>query len=251
MIYDHDTWINQNTPYLFNSIIIEYDIHDAGLSLSKEYNLLPQSIIEELDRLPKKEKVIKLGKIQRKNREYTEGLKKAFPDIRRRFMEANEITELDMLAIKKDAIFTLKKCEVVQFGEVEFRPKHEYTSFIMLPNKKEVYYNRDEIDVKGIGDDALNRHTTGILSMLKVMISRIEASPQSTKLRAMRVFVDEYKSRKLPLEYYREFDENSLYREDVNGEIGLFNEYWNDKISSLDISYNYFNVVIPLAKLTV
>ena len=39
-LWKNDTFINPNIVYTFNKEIIEYDLKEAGFSLTKEYNLL-------------------------------------------------------------------------------------------------------------------------------------------------------------------------------------------------------------------
>ena len=48
-LWKNDSFINQNIPYLFNQEIIEYDMKEAGFSLTKEFQLLDKKIIEKLN----------------------------------------------------------------------------------------------------------------------------------------------------------------------------------------------------------
>ena len=113
-LYLKDNYLNKGISILTGKTIIEYDLKSANTSLCSEYHLLPQDQIEKISALPRSKRVVKIGKLCRKNKEFNEGLKRAFVDIRRRFFEANNIQDEDILAIKKDAIFCLRK-SVVSF----------------------------------------------------------------------------------------------------------------------------------------
>ena len=88
-LYRKDNYLNKNISILSGRTIIEYDLKSANTSLCSEYHLLPQSQIDAIAALPRTQRVVKIGKLCRKNKEFNEGLKKAFIDIRRRFFEAN------------------------------------------------------------------------------------------------------------------------------------------------------------------
>ena len=55
---------------------------------------------EEIEKMPKKKRVVAIGKVQRKDNTFKDGLKDAFIDIRRRFFEKNNIGDADILSIK-------------------------------------------------------------------------------------------------------------------------------------------------------
>ena len=67
-LYKRTLWINKNIEFLFDTEIIEYDIHAAGPSICREFKLLPESLLDEIDKMDKKSKNIKIGLIQRKDR---------------------------------------------------------------------------------------------------------------------------------------------------------------------------------------
>ncbi len=155
-LYKSDTFVNDNIFYLFNKTIYEYDIKSAGYNLSRAYKLLPEEKLEELGRFKKDRRTIEIGNIQRSNPEYKEQLKQAFEEARRMFFEANDLQEDEIISIKKDAIFTTKYCKFQKFlNYIEFRPKNEYSSYIRLNKKIELYYSQSQLDIKGLGDDTI------------------------------------------------------------------------------------------------
>ena len=98
-LWKNDSFINQNIPYLFNHEIIEYDMKDAGFSLTREFHLLDEKIIEKLDKYKKDKRKIELGKIQRDDKDYRDNLKKSFAYARKLFLESNELEDNDIIFI--------------------------------------------------------------------------------------------------------------------------------------------------------
>ena len=90
-LYERSSWINPKYEYLFGKKIVEYDMQSAGFSLVKEYKLLDEKTIQDLNNTgSKRELVVKLGLIQKKNKEFAKALSDAFKEARRRFFEANK-----------------------------------------------------------------------------------------------------------------------------------------------------------------
>lgn len=247
-LYKSDTFINDNIFYLFNKTIYEYDMKSAGYNLSRAYKLLPEEKLEELGRFKKDRRSIELGNIQRANPVYKEQLKQAFEEARRMFFEANNIQPDEIISIKKDAIFTTRYCKYQKFlNYIEFRPKHEYSSYIRLNKKIELYYSQDQLDIKGLGDETIQYHKDYIISFIRLFFKKMETDDTATILGFMRRFIDKYKRLELPVGYYRRFDRDPRY--DTFDDGIKFYEYWEDKKEELDISFNYKEVLIKLIKI--
>ena len=103
-IWKHDTFNNHNIVFTFNKEIIEYDLKEAGFSLTKEYNLLDKNTIKVLEKYKKDKRKIELGLIQRDNKEYRESLKEVFKEARRKFIEYNELEQQEIIRIWKEFI---------------------------------------------------------------------------------------------------------------------------------------------------
>lgn len=243
MIWEKDLWVNPNIPYLFNREIIEYDMKSAGLSLIREYKLLPDKQIEKLLKLGKQDLNRKIGLMERDNKELVKQKKEAFKNAREAFFRMNGLEDNDVLAIKKDAIFCTKRCKNCQIGTyILFREKNRYSSYIKLnKGKLELYYSHDytddHLDVKGIGEENLKLHDSGMTAFFWQFFRHMEMETAESTLMWMRTIVDMYKSFQLPLCYYRQFNAKSSYIL-KNGE--EYMEYWDDKIEDVDISYNYY-----------
>ena len=259
-LYRKDNYLNKNISILSGKTIIEYDLKSANTSLCSEYHLLPQSQIDAIAALPRTQRVVKIGKLCRKNKEFNEGLKKAFIDIRRRFFEANNIQDEDILCIKKDAIFCLRRCPNNKFGPCLFREKNVYSSYLYLP-PLEVYYkssfrpDKRVICVKGISDEVLTLHEDYMLKFLMKIFTYIEGGNRKALYRYFSDFVTGYKHRLLDPGYYREFNQNSKmisYDGVTSYDDDTFIPYeGHEKVNHLNIDYNFANVLIPLMKILI
>ena len=248
-LWKNDSFINQNIPYLFNHEIIEYDMKDAGFSLTREFHLLDEKIIEKLDKYKKDKRKIELGKIQRDDKDYRDNLKKSFAYARKLFLESNELEDNDIISIKKDAIFVTKKCNEQSLGKyINFRPKNTYTSYIQLPKKMEFYYNFNSLDVKGMSDENLKLHENYLLKFIKSFFLKMETEDEETVIKFTRRFIDKYKKKELEVGYYRTFDYRSEIELTTDTEV-VYKDYWEDKKEDIDISYNYTNILLKLIQI--
>jgi hypothetical protein len=259
-LYMKDNFLRKDIDILINKPIIEYDLKSANTSLCKYYNLLDKKTIKKIEMMPKHDRVVTIGKLQRADKVFKENLKQAFKDIRLKFFKENNIDENDVLAIKKDAIFMLKPCNYTQFGECNFIPKNEYTSYIYLNRQLEVYFNRmgicdapPKVDVKGISDISLKKHEGYLLEFLARLFTHLEDGNRTALFKFINNFVSKYKHRHLPVGYYREFNNLSIFR--VNEWDATFSddtflpfEYPQEH---LDIDYNFANVIIPIINLLI
>lgn len=232
MSYDPNktVWFNPNLEYLFDVELIEYDMHDAGYSLIKEFQLLPQEEMLKLDIMTKGiDRHIAVGKLQAENKEFSKALTEKFSDLRRIFITSNGLSDDRIVAVKKDAIYTIGKCEKCIFGRIEFLPKNIYSSYIRFINNQniELYYSDKKIDIKGISDSSINRHRLYLLEFLRKIIHMIENKDEGVK-RYIIKFIESYKAHELEEEYYLEF---------------------NNLSKNINPVYNYQNLFVPLVQI--
>lgn len=249
-LYKRDQYLNKMHSFLSCNDIVEYDISQAGYNISKKYGLLTAKQEKKLDSLSKKDKHYQIGWMQRNDQVFKKALKEAFIEIRREFFEANDIEDDDILSIKKDAIFLLKRCQHTQFDNVIFRDKNTYSTFIYM-NDCEYYYNPyDKLDVKNINDEVVAKHNDYMNNFIKLMCKHIETSTEHIQLRYIRRFIDKYKRLELPVGYYRQYDKKSYFELLENEDNHTrYDSYWEDRKEDLDISYNYLNIIIPMLNL--
>lgn len=259
-LYERSNWINPAYEYLFGKKIVEYDMQSAGFSLIKEYGLLDEKTIHDLDKVEsKKELVVKVGLIQKNNKEFAKKLSDAFKDARKRFFEANALNEKNILSIKKDAFFTIDtECSVTQLGKLNFRPKHQYSSYMKL-QKIEFYIDtRDRvIDIKGLGQGAIHDklvelHKDGMLSFIIDFARGREIHTDIQRQSFwLSKFVKRYREKSLDIQYYRELSQTMDFK--VNSEEGILSmtECPEEFRKDLEISYNYYNFIVPIVSIIV
>ena len=252
-LYKYDKYLDENIDYIFNKEIIEYDIKSAGLNIIKKYKLLDEKNISYLSKLDKLHRDIIIGKMQIKDKVFSKKLLEGFKECRKIFFDENEIENDDVLSIKKDAVFLLKRVKNTEFDNIKFVNKNEYISYIKL-NKYELYHNSNILHVKGINDDILKLHDNGINDFLKTFFTMMECEPNENKIKKfLSEFAYEYKNRLLPINFYREFNEKSLFKTTISFQSGL-NSYLTNvekDFNDLDISYNYLNVIRPLISILI
>lgn len=249
-MWKDDIYISPNIIKVFNKEIFEYDIHSAGYSITKEYGLLPEKEIKKLYTSDKAALNRNIGLKQRDDEIYKQALKEGFQRARKRFFEDNELDEGNVISVKKDAIFTTKKCKYRKYGEIDFRKKNQYSSYLRLSNKPniEFYYTPFQLDIKGISDENIERHKNGIIKFIERYFEYQETSNIESVLGYLKRMIDRYKSYDLPIDYYRPFNVKSLYI--VEEDDLEYEDYWEEDKKDLDISYNYLNVLSKLILIT-
>lgn len=248
-VYLKDSWINPSFDSLFNKTILEYDIESAGLNLSIKYKLLPEDVCEKLKKMEKSKRVVKLGLLQKEDTDFARALKEAFQEIRKLFFESNELDLQDIVSIKKDAIFVLKECNCTEFDNVVFRVKNTYTSYLHI-GRLEFYYNTNQLDVKGLGEHDRKYHENYIIEMIRNFMRIRENEPKEQGTKYIRNYIDRYKNRSLPVEFYKEFRSGGLYRLSNDPEQIPYLDFPEERKDELDIAYNYFNIFTKLALLS-
>ena len=234
---------------LFNHRIVEYDMKSANTSIAREFGLLPEKRIRELENLPKKDREIAVGLILRDNPGYSEKQKLGFIAARKLFFTQNEILDEEVVAIKRDAIFVMRYVNNEQVTDnIDFRMKNVYSSFINLGKNIEIYYNQEGLDIKGIDDEIYQeRHSEYFGMFLYSLIRRIESSERNSYLTYLRMMFDMYKHRQLDSGYYREFNAKSQFHY-LDGSYA--NEEYIEDLNAVDISCN-LNIILKLMTMLV
>ena len=234
---------------LFNHRIVEYDMKSANTSIAREFGLLPEKRIKELENLPKKDREIAVGLILRDTPGYSEKQKLGFISARKLFFTQNEILDEEVVAIKRDAIFVMRYVDNEQVTDnIDFRMKNVYSSFINLGKNIEIYYNQEGLDIKGIDDEIYKeRHSEYFGMFLYSLIRRIESSERNSYLTYLRMMFDMYKHRQLDSGYYREFNAKSQFHY-LDGSYA--NEEYIEDLNAVDISCN-LNIILKLMTMLV
>lgn len=238
---------NRDYPFIHNNEIIEWDIKSANTSLMSYYNLQPEDLIQTLASMPKAQREISVGKLMRKDKEFTKALEESFNKIVDEFISMNNLTWDNIVSVKRDAVFVKNHAiKYTTFGAVNFIPKNCYKHVLLLP-RYEIYISDSKTDVKGIPDEKLALHLNGILDFVNTSLNI--ADNFITLHKYFKEYVNTYKKKELEFDHYREFNPDSLYR--IGGEYPMLaEEMIEDDIEWLDISYNYINVVMPTIQAT-
>lgn len=246
MILERDNWTDKSITFLISDIV-EYDMKEAGFSIIKERGLLPQEQIDEIDSITdKKERKVKIGLIQRGNKKLRDDMAKGFKDFRIWFGEVNQLTDDDILSVKKDAIFVKKFCFNTEYGNhIRFVEKNTYTAFMQF-GPFEFYKTDTGIDVKGIINDNLALHEKGLLPIIFKVMTLLSQYEEESAIKYVTKIMNDYKFYRLPVECYREFNSMSGYRIWQNDNEAVVKDVGGSYKNNLIIDYNYVNVLIPI-----
>jgi hypothetical protein len=234
-LWEYDSY-RTDSVLITNTDIIEYDLKSAGTSIAREFKLIPDWRLKEIEALPKKDRVVQLGLYKRDHREYSDLEKAGFQQARKMFFDENELTDDRVIAIKRDAIFVNGRCKKTKLTDnLNFRVKNEYTSWLYI-QPLEIYYknSKSPLDVKGINETIyLEQHDNFFGSFIKWVFKLLEISDKNEVIKYIRDFYDRYKGLNLDCEYYREFSPLSRYRykDSLTYDICM-------DINELDISHN-------------
>lgn len=205
-------------PYLIATNIYEYDIRQANINVLYDIGVIDYEYYMKLSKLPKIERQIEIGLAIRNNKDLDVKLKDGITMYRKRFLEDNNIDDMDILSIKNDAIFLINKIPTVtKYNNVEFIQKNQYSSYMKVFGNLEVYFKSDMVngniilDVKGISDNNLKLHEEYMCTWLANTLFDLEVGDIEVVLKNIQDFYISYINRTLPLGYYRSFDSFSCY----------------------------------------
>lgn len=258
-------WTDPTDLYIGD--IIEYDMKDGGFSIIKEENLLPPSEIRRLESIPKGyERNVAVGKLKySKNpdiRETGKRLEQLFAKYRIMLGVENDLEESDIFSIKRDAVFLKRYITQTTFGNyINFREKHKYDIYFLLGKDElktnyesrhktyEVYYDTftDDIAFKGIADEKVSQyHLDAIVLIIKKYLRYISRFDYEGATKYIVGIIDDYKYHRLPIGCYREFNDESDYKFQIEGKSFGTLEADISMIKHLDIRYNFNHILVPM-----
>lgn len=235
---------NYNSQYNFimNSFIREYDISKANINALYEKGILGKDEYIELYNSDKsiREKIIGL-KIRDDINIYKE-IQSSIINAKRNLIIANNIDLEDIVCIKNDAVF-IRDHKIIhtKFGMMDFKLKNTYTIFLKT-SKFEFYYyynsynNEEKLDIKGINDNKLILHKDFFLDFLLSLFNTLQVEGIIQAINMIQNFNRLYIRKELPVEYYRQFDSESAYEFDING--NYYKSHTTSDIKYVDIRVN-------------
>ena len=237
--------------HVLSTYIREYDIAKANISILLTKGLITPEQYAVFYNMPKHEREVKVGLMQKYDKNLSRSLMEGFGEARKIFYEANNIKEHEILSVKKDAIFLMDRAPTnLKFGNIEFKFKNEYTSFYNLPGI-EVYYqgygNVEKIDVKGIGNESLLLHKDYMLELLCVIFSAAQTEKAVDVLSLISGITEAYLSGEMGVEYYREFNNRSWFRTYYTFDNErAYLRYLDKDIGTKDIDPSYNHYILQL-----
>lgn len=238
--------VNYLAPYpcLANTYITEYDISKANINILLYYKMITQEKYNMLYNMDKISREIYIGKMERANPKITEVKAKGIEHFRHQFFDANELENKDILAIKNDAIFVIRKdCKYTQFSNIVFNKSNVYTCYMNIGGL-EAYYSYDPmsgnevLDIKGIKEHKLELHREYMVSHLCDVFYRLQTSSVESSIKCNSELLEHLLSRSIPIGFYREFNAESKYRFNTGFSTFLVDDVIITDIPLLDISVN-------------
>lgn len=252
-ILERGQWVDKSID-LYIGTLVEYDMRDGGLSIIKEYKLLPPFMIEQIEKLPKGvQRNSYVGKLKH-NETYKDVPKiqnEKFKELRIAFGDMNELEDKDIFAVRKDAIFVKRYCFHTKMGEfIEFREKNIYGAMMRL-GKIEFYWKHDskQIDVKGIPDNIVTKHDGCLNLMIWEFMKYLVSFDMNGARKYIVSIIDKYKFFELEPGYYRMYDNKSAYQVIINGQVKLVDDVGMSEIPNTNIGYNFTNLFVPMLQL--
>jgi hypothetical protein len=123
------------------------------------------------------------------------------------------------------------------------------TNFESRHRTYEVFYNTftDDIAIKGIRDELVEKyHMNGIVTMVKKYLRYLVKFDYAAATKYIVRMIDDYKFFRLPIEYYRDFNESSSYKIQMDGRVFETEEADKSIIEYIDIRYNFNHVLVPM-----
>ena len=204
-------WFNANMQYVFNTNIVEYDMNAMSVSISEKYHLLDDETITTLKLLPKEQRTVRMGLIQKDDKEFSKKLLECELEVRNKFLERNNLDESNVLSLHNDAcIFISRKKIINDIDGIIFKHANTWSSYINYKGV-EMFYNNGAIDYKNIPKEMLTKHTLGFNKFFLKVFEKMEDCDSSI-LQYLSKFQQKYLQDKLPPYYYFPFGKLGEYK---------------------------------------
>ena len=239
----------KDIDFLINDVIYEYDLSKANASILRDAGFIGDDTYRDLCNMDRMQRQVTIGYWQRDLPRVAELLESGFIRARQLFFDQNDLEDNDILSIKKDAIFTLRKVNHQRVSEhLFFKEKNFYTSYFrILSQKKELYYSKhpftgaEALDIKGINDESIPYHEHYMKEFLMVLFETVQIDILEA-IDVLSRFISLYRQRRLDPGFYRTFNTDSKYfyfAKDGTYEVFSASELYNpNDVQYLDISYN-------------
>lgn len=214
-MHDKMLWTNESIQFVFHANVQEYDMEAASVSVCEHDKLLPIEVIDELKLMPKEKRTVKMGKLQREDKQFSENLLAGIRNMRKKFIETNKFTNEEILSLHSDACFVnTNKSITSKIEGVNFRKKNSWNAYIRY-NGIEMFYKNDiknnYIDYKNVPEELVMQHTLGFDVYLKKVFGYLENYDENV-IKYINRFQKQYLQNKLSEFYYNPFGRNGQYK---------------------------------------
>ena len=228
--------------------IVEYDIKAANISVLRDRNIISEADYIMLSSMPKNIREKEVGLMELRNPTLYDKIKEGIKDAKESFISFNAIDDSQILRVANDAIYVNSPNDMkyTKLGKyIEFKPKSIFNSFLNINGIVVlVQFMPDgniHADVKGLGKNS-EIHKNFMVYSIVSSIVMLERSSIEDAIGYISNLCERYLKRELPIEYYREFNPDSLYKARYVGRGGMIYGMTSAKDqdrNNIDISYNY------------
>ena len=184
-------WTNESIQFTFHSHIQEYDMEAASVSVCEHDGLLPQEMINELKLMPKEKRTVKMGKLQRDDKMFSENLLAGIRNMRKKFIETNNLTQDEILSLHSDAcILNTNRRIISNIENVNFRKKNDWNAYIRYKGIEMFYKNdikNNYIDYKNIVPNEFKTFAIVKTSVLSEAIDRASLMAREGKTNILKM----------------------------------------------------------------
>lgn len=223
--------------------ITEYDIQAANINILFKAGIIDINYYNFLSSLPKNDREKEIGLLHLKllpDIDVSKTISNELIKYRKMLFESNNLQDNEIVRIAKDAVFVLRSYNLnnLVFNDIVFRPKMVASAMINI-NKILVFcwfneLDQIEIDTVGLGKNEVF-HQNGMLTFIANVMYMVEkVSIKDAILYTQSIYKD-YVERKLPIDYYREFNSDACFSIDNTYFRTMF---YNGDINNIDINYN-------------
>ena len=241
-LYEKENYLTQDR--YVHGTITEYDIQSANINVLLRANIIDQNYYNFLSNLPKYDREKEIGILHLRllptGIDVSKTISNELVKYRKILFESNNLKDEEIVRIAKDAVFVLRSYNLTNtsFDGLIFRPKM-VASAMMNINKILVFcwfnqYDQIEIETVGLGKGE-QWHQNGMLTFIANTMYMIEKVSIKDALIYTQSIYKDYIERKLPLDYYREFNSEACFN--INNSL-YKTLFYDGDINNIDINYN-------------
>lgn len=207
-----------SVKHLENHYIYEYDLSKANISALLFNKKIDKDKYEHYLNMDKSQREKEIGLWIRNDNSIYKSIQDGIKYAKRQLVYKNNIEDFEILSVKNDAIFTIRKLSDTIFDPFVFNLKNVYSIYMQLQDL-EIYYidnpmnglTNTTIDIKGINDDKIPLHMNGMLDVVCDTCFMIQRGNAYQVIQYLMDIYERYINRSLPVNYYRSFDFNSAF----------------------------------------